>query len=53
MNNTLPKLKKNNENASIKNFKKPEFDIFDKELAEKQFDEFLKQGEKKNAVSKR
>lgn len=53
MNNTLPKLKKNHENVSIRKFKKPEYDIFDKELAEKQFEEFLKQGEKKNAVSKR
>lgn len=53
MNNTLPKLKKNDENVSIKKFKKPEYDIFDKKIAENQFNEFLKQGEKKNAISKR
>lgn len=53
MNNTLPKLKKNNENVCIKNFKKPKYDVFDKKIAEEQFNEFLKQGEKKNAVSKR
>lgn len=53
MENELPKLKKNQEHISIKRFKETEFDIFDKKLAEKQFDEFLNQGGNKNVASKR